>query len=89
MPVQLELRTIFRALTVRRVELLRELADGRTQREIGVALGIATPTVRQHVAQLVAITGCSKGRETGRWWRAHRREWLEFLSEISGAADTA
>jgi DNA-binding NarL/FixJ family response regulator len=42
------------SLTARETEVLRLLAEGRTNREIGEALAISSRTVRLHVTNLLA-----------------------------------
>jgi DNA-binding CsgD family transcriptional regulator len=65
---------VFHAITVRRAEVLREIADGRTLREVAAALGIERSGVRSQVERLKPLTGCENTRELGRWWREHRQE---------------
>lgn len=47
----------FDTLTPREVRLVRLLADGRTNRQIGEALGIGEKTVRNQTAQVMAKVG--------------------------------
>ena len=42
-----------RPLTDRHVEILRNVAQGRTNREIGEALGISERTVRNHMREIM------------------------------------
>ena len=44
--------SIYESITFRRAELLRELADGRTEREAAAAMGITIYGVRSQVEQL-------------------------------------
>ena len=74
----------FCSITLRRAEVLRELADGSTQPEIAARLGISVNSVRSHVEDLRNITGCSSGRDLGRWWRRHRDEWVELTRQMAG-----
>jgi DNA-binding CsgD family transcriptional regulator len=53
-------------LTVREREVLRHLATGRTNKEIGRALGIAEKTVRIHVSHVLAKLGCTTRTEAAR-----------------------
>jgi DNA-binding CsgD family transcriptional regulator len=76
---------VFDAITVRRAEVLREIADGRTLREVAAALGIERSGVRSHVERLKLLTGCENTRELGRWWREHRQEWLVHMADAAGA----
>ncbi len=71
-------------LTLRRVLLLRELADGFSEREAAERLGMPYPTVRSMAAELQEITGIGSGRELGRWWRRARGEWLAAMSAAAG-----
>jgi DNA-binding CsgD family transcriptional regulator len=50
-------------LTVREREVLAQLATGRTNKEIGRALGIAEKTVRIHVSHVLAKLGCATRTE--------------------------
>lgn len=52
-----------RDLTRRELDVLRLLADGRTNAQIGVALGIGTGTVRTHVAQILEKLGAADRTE--------------------------
>jgi DNA-binding NarL/FixJ family response regulator len=49
------------ALTPREVEVLREVADGATNKEIAAALGIAVSTIERHLANLYPKIG-ARGR---------------------------
>ncbi len=50
-------------LTDREMDVLRLLAEGRTDREIGERLELALPTVRYHVRNLISKTGYSSRTE--------------------------
>ena len=50
-------------LTEREMDVLRLLAEGRTDREIGERLELALPTVRYHVRNLISKTGYSSRTE--------------------------
>ena len=50
-------------LTDREMDVLRLLAEGLTDREIGERLCLALPTVRYHVSNLISKTGCSSRTE--------------------------
>lgn len=78
---------VFDAITVRRAEVLREIADGRTLREVAAALGIERSGVRSHVERLKLLTGCENTRELGRWWREHRQEWLVHMADAAGGTN--
>jgi DNA-binding CsgD family transcriptional regulator len=75
---------VFRSITVRRAEVLRELADAYSEREIAEHLGIAVGGVRSHVEQLRALTGQPGVRELGRWWRENRAGWLGAMAAAAG-----
>lgn len=60
------------ALTERQLEVLRRIAEGQSNKEIGRALGIAPDTVKTHASQLFATLGainradaCMKARSLG------------------------
>ncbi len=71
-------------ITPRRAEVLRELADGFTEREAAAHLGISAKGVRSHAEDLKNLTGCASVRELARWWRANRERWIDLMREISG-----
>ena len=50
-------------LTDREMDVLRLLAEGLTDREIGDRLGLGLPTVRYHVRNLIGKTGHSSRTE--------------------------
>jgi two-component system, NarL family, nitrate/nitrite response regulator NarL len=50
-------------LTVRQGEVLRLLAEGHPNKEIAALLGIAEPTVRDHVSELLAALGARNRTE--------------------------
>jgi len=57
-------------LSVREVEVLRLLAEGRRNREIAAELSIAENTVFQHVRSILNKTGCANRTEAAAY--AHR-----------------
>ena len=67
-------------LTFSRVRVLRELAEGRTEREIAQRLQMTYNGVRSHVQDLKDLTGCRDVRELGRWWRRNGPRWLEWVA---------
>jgi DNA-binding NarL/FixJ family response regulator len=75
---------IFAAITLRRAQVLRGLADGMTEREIAKELTLAHSSVRSHVEALKNLTGQKSTRELGRWWRTNREAWLRYWAEESG-----
>ena len=62
-------------LTSRELEVVRLVADGRSNDEIGVELGIGTKTVETHLARLFERTGV--GSRTELATRAVREGWLD------------
>ena len=62
-------------LTAREHEVVRLVADGRSNDEIGVALGIGTKTVETHLTRLFDRVGV--GSRTELATRALREGWLE------------
>ncbi|MBK7330085.1 MAG: hypothetical protein IPI85_13670 [Dehalococcoidia bacterium] len=66
--------------------VLRELADGRSERDAAERLGIAYSSVRSVVEELKNKTGLHSVREIGRWWRGQAGEWLAWCAEQAGAA---
>ncbi len=49
--------------TKREIDVLRQLAEGLTDREISERLHLSVPTVRYHVGNLIAKTGCGSRTE--------------------------
>jgi len=75
------------SITPRRAEVLRELADGKTAREIADTLDITVSGVRSHIEFLRNSTYCWSSRELGRWWLQHRCRWVTVMSEVAGIPD--
>lgn len=69
------------SVTFARARMLALLADGRTEREVGVRLQITYDSVRSLVEALKTITGHRDVREIGRWWREKRGAWLAWCEE--------
>lgn len=63
-----------RALTRQHVAILRLVAEGKTDREIGRALGISHHTVAHHLGLIRARLGVAN--RTGAVIEALRRGWL-------------
>lgn len=76
-------------ITHRRAQVLRELADGYTEREIAARLGMSVNGVRSHVERLRSLAGCATVRELGRWWRSERERWLAAMAVAAGLPTTA
>ncbi len=62
-------------LTAREHDVVRLVADGRSNDEIGAALGIGTKTVETHLARLFERVGV--GSRTELAMRAVREGWLD------------
>ena len=77
---------VWMAITIRRAEVLRELAEMRTEREVADILGVSLTTVRSHVEDLKAITGCDTVREMGRWWLSNRQGWAAWVLSAGGVS---
>src|SRR5437764_214070 len=52
--------------------ILEALIAGKTNTEIGAALGISADGVKWYVSQLLGETGCGNRRELAGWWSAVR-----------------
>ncbi len=63
-------------LTAREVEVLRLLAEGQSNDEIGVALGITSKSVEAHMGRIFARTGTRSRTEVA--VRAVREGWLDI-----------
>ena len=74
------------SITYARARLLRELADGRTEREIGERLLMTYAGARSLVEDLKTITGYRDVREIGRWWRDNRAVWVTWCGQQAGLA---
>jgi predicted ATPase/DNA-binding CsgD family transcriptional regulator len=64
---QSEARQEASLLTTREEAVLREVADGKTNREIAEALGIAEKTVSVHVSHILAKLGCKTRTQAARF----------------------
>ena len=60
------------SLSPREEEILRLLADGMTDREIGEALTISTRTVETHVSNILRKLGSRNRAEAARRYLEHR-----------------
>jgi DNA-binding CsgD family transcriptional regulator len=58
-------------LTERQREVLRLIAAGKTNPEIGEALGISLDGAKWHVREIMAKLDVSTREEAGEWWQAH------------------
>ncbi len=58
-------------LTERQREVLRLIAAGKTNPEIGEALGISLDGAKWHVREIMAKLDVSTREEAGEWWLAH------------------
>ena len=65
--------------------ILNELIEGRTNAEIAARLGLSAETVKWHVAQLLAETGCADRQTLADWWRAEpgRRTLAPLLAALA------
>lgn len=84
MPTETPQRAVWERLTFARVRVLRELADGRSEREVAKRLQMTYNGTRSIVADLKAVTECHDVRELGRWWRASRSVWYESIGQEAG-----
>jgi DNA-binding NarL/FixJ family response regulator len=62
------------ALSAREAEVLRHLADGRTDREIGEQLGISPRTVETHVGSILSKLNVRNRAEAARRYREGSKE---------------
>lgn len=65
------------ALTPREADVLRLVADGRTNDEVGIALGVTSKTVEAHLGRIFERTGVQSRTELAT--RAIREGWLDSL----------
>jgi DNA-binding CsgD family transcriptional regulator len=54
--------------------VLDGVAAGRTNAEIAAELGLSTETVKWHVAQLLAESGCEDRETLAAWWQRRREQ---------------
>jgi DNA-binding CsgD family transcriptional regulator len=59
-----------RKLTPRQREVLALVAAGKTNREIGDALGMTLDGAKFHVSEIIAKLGVASREEAAEWWRA-------------------
>jgi DNA-binding NarL/FixJ family response regulator len=76
---------VLRVITVRRAEVLRRVAEQRTQSEIAKDLHLSEHGVKSHITWLKDATATDSMRSLGRWWMQHREEWVDFLADIAGS----
>jgi DNA-binding NarL/FixJ family response regulator len=50
-------------LSERQMQVLREMADGKANKEIARQLGVAPATIKTHVAQVIALLGAANRTE--------------------------
>ena len=67
-----------------KIELLRGLADNRSERQIAEESGMAYATARWQVRQLKVLTGCHDVGELARWWRIHAEDWRRWSTALAG-----
>lgn len=70
-----------RGLTEREVDVVRLLAEGQSNDEIGVALGITSKSVEAHLGRIFARTGTRSRTELA--VRAVREGWLDIPGETT------
>jgi FixJ family two-component response regulator len=62
----LSVRQRFAGLTPRQLELLRLVVDGKSNKQIAIAMGISVKTVANHRASLMTRTGATNAAELAR-----------------------
>ena len=70
-PAIIQMVKLQEELTARELDVLREMADGKTDREIGYVLQIALPTVKTHVCSILGKLCCASRSDAVR--RAKRQ----------------
>jgi two-component system response regulator FixJ len=68
-----DVQLAFRKLTARELEIVGVIAEGKSSREIGAALGISTKTVDAHRARIMDKTRADDVGHLVRLWRAWKR----------------
>ena len=64
----------------RQRQVLALLSDGKSNREIGLMLGIALHTVESHIQRLRERLGIRDRVTLARWWDRQKAEPVEFIS---------
>jgi DNA-binding CsgD family transcriptional regulator/tetratricopeptide (TPR) repeat protein len=67
-------------LSARELEVLRLVAEGRSNREIGLLLSISQHTAANHMRSILAKTGCANRTEAAAY--AHRHALVERSPEV-------
>lgn len=65
--------------------ILDGLARGWSNRLLAEQLGLSAETVKWHVAQLLAETGCRDREELVQWWSVERRTFVGIVGAVSVA----
>ena len=73
-PTRTEPDAFVPSLTQRQCEVLELVAKGKTNGEIGLALGISLDGAKWHVSQVMAELACSTREEAARYWTQNRSE---------------
>lgn len=69
-------QTAYRELSGREVEVLRLVAEGQSNKAIGVAMGLSALTVKSHLARIARKLGTGDRAGDGRGRAAHRHHPL-------------
>jgi DNA-binding CsgD family transcriptional regulator len=67
-------------LSARELDVLRLVAEGRSNREIGLLLSISQHTAANHVRSILSKTGCGNRTEAAAY--AHRHALVERSPEV-------
>jgi DNA-binding CsgD family transcriptional regulator len=82
--VDRDLEEALTAITLRRAQVLRLLAEVRSEREIAEELHLTLAGVRSHIEDLKHITGHRSTRDLARWWQNNRVHWLNLYAQQAG-----
>ncbi|MEO6397290.1 MAG: hypothetical protein ABIP13_02365 [Tepidiformaceae bacterium] len=75
-------------ITYAKARVLAGLEDQQTEQRIADGLNVALSTIRSHVEELKATTGCGDIRELGKWRRQNRSAWLAWCeAQASSRSD--
>lgn len=75
-------------LTARQREVIKLVAAGRTNAEIGQALGISFETAKMHVGDILNRLGVDSREEAAQIWREHQRPSARLRRALGGVALT-
>ena len=77
---------VLACVTRHRAEILREVSNGRTNREIASHLGTTESSVSSQLQSLFHFTGCRNRTQLAAWWLANHAKWIESAVQAATPA---